>query len=72
MGRVGRVWRRQIGVSSCRGGCHSCCHGDSKRSIGDRVVGRGVSKSGRCGGVMDTWVREAGVRQGGEGGERTV
>lgn len=72
MGGVCRVRGRQVGVSSCGCGCHSCCHGDPERSIGDGVVGRGVSKSGRRGGVVDAGVREAGVSQGGEGGERTV
>lgn len=35
-------------------------------------MGGGVAKSRPCGSVMDAWVREAGVGQGREGGERTV
>lgn len=72
VGGVCRVGRRQVGVPSCRRCCHRRCHGDAKGSIGDWVVGRGVGKSGGCGGVMDTWVGEPGVRQGGEGGEGPV
>lgn len=72
VGGVRRVGRRQVGVvPSCWSGCHCCCHGDAKGAVGDGVVRGGVGKCGRCGRVMDTWVGEAGIRQGGEGGERS-
>lgn len=70
MGSVGRVGRRQVGVvPSRRGGRHGRCHGEPKGAVGDRVVGRGVGEGGRCGRVVDPGVREAGVRQRGEGAE---
>lgn len=72
VGGVRRVGRRQVGVVPPRwSGCHGCCHGDAKGTVGDRVVRGGVGKGSCCGRVVDTWVGEAGVRQGGEGGERS-
>lgn len=71
VGGVRWVGWRQIGVvPPSWSSCHGCCHGDAKSTTGDRVVGGSVGK-GRCRGrVVDSWIREAGVRQWREGGER--
>lgn len=70
---VRRVGRRQVGVvPPSWGGCHGCCHGDAKGAIGDGVVRGGVGESSCCGRVVDPGVGESGVRQGGEGGERSL
>lgn len=72
VGGVPWVGRGQVGVvPPCRGGCHGCRHCDAEGAVGDGVVRGRVGEGGCCGGVMDTWVGEAGVRQGGEGGERS-
>lgn len=52
--------------------CHGCCHGDAKGAVGDGVVRGRVGEGGSCGRVVNPGVGEAGVRQGGEGSERSV
>lgn len=72
VGGVCRVRRRQVGVvPPRRGACHGCCHSDTKGTVGDRVVRWGVGECSCSRGVVNTGVREAGIRQRGERCERS-
>lgn len=73
VGRVRRVRRRQVGVvPPCRRTGHGCRHGDAQGPVGDGVVGGCVGEGGGRRRVVDSGVREAAVRQGRQGGERSL